>query len=54
MGTKLMRGDKIHSSLQFQGWRSWDLREAQRLTQGERSLMRDIREGGSGGISVYV
>lgn len=25
--TELMRGNKIHSSLQFQGWRSWDLRK---------------------------
>lgn len=24
---ELMRGNKIHSSLQFQGWRSWDLRK---------------------------
>lgn len=54
MGMKLMRGDKIHSSLQFQGWRSWDLRKDQRLTRGESSLMRDIREGGSSDISVYV
>lgn len=22
-----MRGNKIHSSLQFQGWRNWDLRK---------------------------
>lgn len=25
--TELMRGNKIHSSLQFQGWRNWDLRK---------------------------
>ena len=55
MGMKLMRGDKIQSSLQFQGWRSCDLRKDQRLTRGARSLMRDIRGGGSGDISVlYV
>lgn len=54
MGMKLMRGDKIHSSLQFQGWRSRDLRQDQRLTRGARSLMRDIRGGGSSDISVYV
>lgn len=23
-----MRGNKIHSSLQFQGWKSWDLRKS--------------------------
>lgn len=54
VGMKLMRGDKIHSSLQFQGWRSWDLRKVQRLIREERSLMRDIIEGGSSNISVCV
>lgn len=49
---ELMRGNKIHSSLQFQGWRSWDLRKVQSLVREERSLMRDIIEGGSSMISV--
>lgn len=49
---KLMRGDKIHSSLQFQGWRSRDLKKVQRLMWGKRSLLRDIMEDGSSNISV--
>lgn len=49
---KLMRGDKIHSSLQFQGWRSWDLQKVQRLMWGKRSLLRDIIEVGSSDINV--
>ena len=49
---KLMRGDKIHSSLQFQGWRSRDLKKVQRLMRGKRSLPRDIMEDGSSNISV--
>lgn len=47
-----MRGDKIHSSLQFQGWRSCDLRKVQRLMREERSLMRDIIGDGSSTINV--
>lgn len=45
MEMKLMRGDKIHSSLQFQAWSSWDLRKDKRQTWGWRSLMRDIYRG---------
>lgn len=48
-----MRGNKIHSSLQFQGWRSWDLKKVQSLDEEERSLMRDIMEGASH-IILYV
>lgn len=49
---KLMRGDKIHSSLQFQGWRSRDLKKVQRLMWGKRSLLRDIMEDGSSNIRI--
>lgn len=42
-----MRGNTIHSSLQFQGWKSWDLRKSPEPGEEEGSLMRDIMEGAS-------